>query len=72
MEKYELILDAKTVQAIKRMDMAQLNAYLFRVRLQGYEKGFSDGLKTREAIDAIKEIVPLKGTREEADDAAGN
>lgn len=60
MDKFELILDPKALRAIKRMDMAQLNAYLFRVRLQGYEKGFSDGLKTREAIK-IKEIVPSMG-----------
>lgn len=54
------------------MDMSQLNAYLYKVRLQGYDAGFKDGLKTREAIDGIKRVVSILDTREEADDAAGN
>lgn len=65
MDKHELILDAKTVRAIKRMDMAQLNAYLHKVRLQGYNEGFTAGLKAREAIDEIKKIVPGLGTEGE-------
>ena len=68
----KMIIDAKTARAIKRMDMSQLNAYLYKVRLQGYDAGFKDGLKTREAIDEIKNVVSILGTREESDDAAGN
>lgn len=65
MDKQKLILDAKTVRAIKRMNVSQLEAYLYKVRLQGYDEGFKAGIKTREAIDKIREIVPILGTGKE-------
>lgn len=57
MDKFEMILDPKLVRAIKRMDVAQLSAYLYKVRAQGYEAGFKAGLKTKEAIREIGKVV---------------
>ena len=57
MDAPKMIIDAKTARAIKRMDVAQLSAYLYKVRAQGYEAGFKDGLKTKEAIKQISEVV---------------
>lgn len=51
------MIDAKTVKAIKRMNVSQLEAYLYKVRMQGYEAGFKDGLKTKEAIREIGNVV---------------
>ena len=51
------MIDAKTARAIKRMDVAQLSAYLYKVRAQGYEAGFNAGLKTKEAIREIGNVV---------------
>lgn len=65
MDAEKMIIDAKTARAIKRMDMAQLNAYLYKVRLQGYDAGFKAGIKTREAIDEIKNVVSAVDTGKE-------
>ena len=60
-----MMIDAKTAKAIKHMDMAQLNSYLYKVRLQGYDAGFKAGIKTREAIDEIKNVVSAADTGKE-------
>ena len=51
------MIDAKTARAIKGMSISQLSAYLYKVRAQGFEAGFKEGLKTKEAIKEIGRVV---------------
>ena len=62
MDAPKMMIDAKLLRQIKRMKAAELNAYLYKVRLQGYNEGFKAGIKTREAIEDIKSVVSIPGT----------